>query len=99
MLYIRAIPGCVDDRPCAAKAAGIRKNGKVVPIGAYTQADIPAPVRIRNGGAEDGVAFPQEEMPDEESGKDFFAAQSRCAVVEDGGRASCRSGRCPAGLG
>lgn len=76
-----------------------RKNEKVVPIGAYTQADIPAPVRIRNGIAEDGVAFPQEELPDEESGNDFFAAQSRCAVAEDGGRASCRSGRCPAGLG
>ena len=38
-------------------------------IGAYTQADIPARSRIRNGVVEDGVAFPQEELPDEESEK------------------------------
>ena len=57
-----------------------------VQIRAYTQADIPAMIRIWNEVVEDGVAFPQEELLDEESGKAFFAAQSRCAVAEDGGR-------------
>ena len=52
----------------------------------YTAADLSAMIRIWNEVVEDGVAFPQEEPLDENSGAEFFAAQSRSAVaVDDGG--------------
>ncbi len=43
-------------------------------------------VDIWNQIVEEGVAFPQEDFLDEQSGRDFFAAQTRTAVaVEDSG--------------
>ncbi len=48
----------------------------------YTEADVPAMVRIWNQVVEEGVAFPQEDFLDEESGRAFFAAQSHCGVAE-----------------
>lgn len=51
----------------------------------YTENDIKAMIRIWNEVVEEGVAFPQEECLDEESGKKFFAEQSYCGVAEDGG--------------
>ena len=51
----------------------------------YKEDDISAMIRIWNKVVEDGVAFPQEECLDEESGKKFFAEQSYCAVAEDNG--------------
>lgn len=56
-----------------------------VKIREYNDNDISAMVRIWNKVVEDGVAFPQEECLDEESGKKFFAEQSYCAVAEDNG--------------
>ena len=50
----------------------------------YTDADIPAMVRIWNRVVEDGVAFPQEDYLNEETGRAFFAAQSYCGVAVDG---------------
>lgn len=51
----------------------------------YNEKDVSAMVRIWNEVVEEGVAFPQENYLDEESGKAFFAAQSYCGVaVEEG---------------
>ena len=51
----------------------------------YTEQDVPAMVHIWNEVVEEGVAFPQLELLDEESGRAFFAAQTYCAVAEDDG--------------
>ena len=51
----------------------------------YRDDDISAMVRIWNRVVEDGVAFPQEELLDEKSGREFFASQSYCGVAEDQG--------------
>ena len=48
----------------------------------YTEKDVPAMIRIWNEVVEDGIAFPQEDFLDEESGKAFFAAQTYCGVAE-----------------
>ena len=52
----------------------------------YCEDDVPAMVRIWNEVVEEGVAFPQEEFLDEESGRAFFAAQSCCGVAVADGR-------------
>lgn len=49
----------------------------------YCETDVPAMVRIWNEVVEEGVAFPQLDLLDTESGKAFFAAQTYCAVVEE----------------
>lgn len=54
-------------------------------IRAYREQDVAAMVRIWNQVVEEGVAFPQEDDLDEESGKAFFAAQSYCGVAEEDG--------------
>lgn len=55
-----------------------------VTVREYTGGDIDSMIQIWNEVVEEGNAFPQEEYLDAESGHDFFAAQSRCAVAEDG---------------
>ena len=52
----------------------------------YCEDDVPAMVRIWNEVVEEGVAFPQEDFLDEESGRAFFAAQSCCGVAVADGR-------------
>ncbi len=52
----------------------------------YTEKDISAMVRIWNEVVEDGIAFPQEELLDEKSGKEFFASQTYCGVAEENGK-------------
>lgn len=54
-----------------------------IQVRAYTHADLPALNRIWNEVVEDGVAFPQEELLDAESGAAFFAEQTHTAVAED----------------
>lgn len=49
----------------------------------YNENDIASMVRIWNEVVEDGIAFPQEDFLDEESGKSFFASQSYCGVALD----------------
>ena len=49
----------------------------------YSENDVPAMIRIWNEVVEEGVAFPQLELLDEESGRAFFAAQTYTAVAED----------------
>ncbi len=51
----------------------------------YCETDVPTMVRIWNEVIEEGVAFPQVDLLDEESGKAFFAAQTYCAVADDNG--------------
>ena len=49
----------------------------------YTEADLPEMIRIWNEVVEDGVAFPQEELLNAETGKAFFAAQTYSAAAAD----------------
>lgn len=49
----------------------------------YNEHDISSMVRIWNEVVEDGIAFPQEDFLDDESGKSFFASQSYCGVAVD----------------
>ncbi len=52
----------------------------------YEEKDLPAMISIWNEVVEDGIAFPQEELLDDTSGRGFFASQTYCGVVcgEDG---------------
>ena len=52
----------------------------------YTVSDLPEMIRIWNEVVEDGVAFPQEELLDAESGETFFASQSYNGVAEEDGK-------------
>ena len=54
-----------------------------ITIRAYTAQDVPEMVRIWNEVVEDGIAFPQEELLDAQSGAEFFAAQTYNAVAAD----------------
>lgn len=53
-------------------------------VRAYEKRDIGAMIRIWNEVVEEGVAFPQEDFLNEETGAAFFALQTYCAVAEDG---------------
>ena len=48
----------------------------------YTAQDLPALIRIWNEVVEDGIAYPQEDFLDMESGAAFFASQSFTGVAE-----------------
>ncbi len=52
-------------------------------IRAYTDKDIAAMNKIWNEVVRDGVAFPQTEYLDAESGRAFFDSQTCCGVAED----------------
>ncbi|MDD7408443.1 MAG: GNAT family N-acetyltransferase [Anaerovoracaceae bacterium] len=49
----------------------------------YRDEDIPEMIDIWNEVVEDGIAFPQEETLDEDSGRKFFADQTYSAVAEN----------------
>lgn len=49
----------------------------------YTPSDIEPMVNIWNEVVEDGIAFPQLELLDAVTGKDFFEGQSYCGVAEN----------------
>ena len=51
----------------------------------YNENDLTAIISIWNEIVEDGVAFPQEELLDSETGTMFFASQSYCGVADDNG--------------
>ncbi len=51
----------------------------------YTAADLPAMITIWNEVVEEGIAFPQEDALNEETGAAFFASQSCCGVAEADG--------------
>ena len=52
-------------------------------IRAYQNTDLPAMNQIWNEVVEDGVAFPQEDFLNAETGKAFFTEQTYTAVAED----------------
>ena len=54
-------------------------------IRAFQDQDLPSMIAIWNEVVKEGIAFPQEECLNLESGKEFFAAQSYTAVAEDNG--------------
>ena len=49
----------------------------------YRSSDVNDMVRIWNEVVEEGVAFPQEDFLNEETGKAFFASQTYCGVAEN----------------
>ena len=51
----------------------------------FKEEDITAMVRIWNEVVEDGTAFPQEELLDEDTGKAFFSSQTYTAVADHDG--------------
>ena len=52
----------------------------------FNKNDVPDMVRIWNEVVEEGIAFPQEDYLDEESGKAFFETQSYCGVAVNDGK-------------
>lgn len=57
-----------------------------IEIRKYEKQDLPAMIHIWNEVVEDGIAFPQEELLDDKTGAEFFAAQSYCGVALDEGK-------------
>lgn len=55
-------------------------------VRAYRKEDLPAMIAIWNEVVEEGVAFPQEEFLEEQTGAAFFGEQSYCGVAEDESR-------------
>lgn len=51
----------------------------------YNENDINSMVAIWNEVVEDGVAFPQEDCLNAQSGAEFFSSQTYCGVAEDEG--------------
>lgn len=49
----------------------------------YTEQDLPDMIRIWNEIVEEGIAFPQEELLDLETGREFFASQTYNGVAVD----------------
>ena len=49
----------------------------------YTEADLPDMIRIWNEIVEEGIAFPQEDLLDYDSGREFFKAQTYAGVAVD----------------
>lgn len=54
-----------------------------ISVRAYEEKDLPEMIRIWNEVVADGVAFPQEELLNAETGKEFFAGQTYSTVAED----------------
>ena len=52
----------------------------------FQEKDLEKMISIWNEVVEDGIAFPQEELLDETSGKVFFESQSYTGVAEDDGQ-------------
>jgi len=50
----------------------------------YTEKDLPDMIRIWNQVVESGCSFPQVEMFTPETGREWFAAQTYCAVCTEG---------------
>lgn len=53
----------------------------MISVREYRAGDLPAMIRIWNEVVEDGIAFPQEDFLDGESGEAFFASQTYCGVA------------------
>jgi len=51
----------------------------------YKEQDLPEMIRIWNEVVEEGIAFPQEEVLDLNTGAEFFSSQSYTGVAEEDG--------------
>lgn len=60
-------------------------DGNCISVRKYKDEDILQMIEIWNEVVEEGIAFPQEELLDEVTGKEFFAAQSYCGVAVGSG--------------
>ena len=58
----------------------------MVTVREYHEKDLARMIEIWNDVVEEGIAFPQEEILDTESGRAFFASQTLCGVAEEDGR-------------
>ena len=54
-----------------------------ITIRRYQEKDLPAMIDIWNEVVEEGIAFPQEELLNFETGKEFFASQTYNGVAVD----------------
>ncbi len=54
-----------------------------VSVRGYYENDIPEMINIWNEVVKDGIAFPQKECLDLNSGREFFKSQSHCGVAEN----------------
>lgn len=54
-----------------------------IAVRAYKEEDLPEMIRIWNEIVEEGIAFPQEDLLDLETGKRFFAGQTYNAAAVD----------------
>ena len=54
-----------------------------ISIRQYKDSDISEMIKIWNEVVEDGIAFPQEDTLNDESGKAFFESQTYCGVAVD----------------
>ncbi|MBD5458093.1 MAG: GNAT family N-acetyltransferase [Lachnospiraceae bacterium] len=52
-------------------------------VRAYKESDLGSMIQIWNEVVEEGIAFPQEELLNDITGKEFFASQTYSAVAED----------------
>ena len=52
-------------------------------IRAYEEQDLPEMIHIWNEIVEEGIAFPQEELLNDQTGKQFFSSQTYSAVAVD----------------
>lgn len=57
----------------------------IMTIRKYNSDDLPEMISIWNEIVEEGIAFPQEELLNDETGAEFFTSQSYCGVAEDNG--------------
>lgn len=55
-----------------------------ITVRAYEESDLPEMIEIWNEVVEEGIAFPQEELLDLETGRAFFAEQTCNGVAVDG---------------
>ena len=55
-------------------------------VNQYKTDDLNSMIEIWNRVVEDGVAFPQTELLDMESGKEFFESQTYCGVAKENGK-------------
>ena len=55
-------------------------------VNQYNPDDLNRLIAIWNQVVEDGIAFPQTELLDMESGKEFFESQTYCGVAKENGK-------------
>ena len=54
-----------------------------IQVRAYTEHDLSGMISLWNQIVEEGIAFPQEDLLDMETGRSFFASQTYCGVAVD----------------